>query len=325
MRTRNVIFNLLWGIILIAAGLVLLGQNLGWIPEFTPQVWGVLMLGASLLFFVFYFVSGLRSWGWLFPAFICAGVAVTIFLGLSGLESAAVGAPVLIGVGLPFVAVYILNRRENAWALIPAWVMLMVTLLLLVVEQIPGEWVAALVMYAIGLPFLFVFLASRRHAAGRPHAWALIPAFVMLVIGTIPLLARGASGEVVGAFVMFAIALPFVVVALWSRSQWWAIIPAGIMGTIGVVVLLSGWEKVGWGRVAFWNGILYLGWALTFGILWLLRGKHPTGWAKWPALGLAIMAAIALVFDRAFVSWWPVAVILVGVVILAGALWPKRK
>ena len=100
MNTRWM--NLLWGIVLIVAGLLFLAQNLDAIPEVPPLVWvGVFGL-ACVLFAITYAISGPHQWGWLFPALISGGVALTILLTEAGVSSSLVGVPVLASIGVPF-------------------------------------------------------------------------------------------------------------------------------------------------------------------------------------------------------------------------------
>jgi hypothetical protein len=68
------------------------------------------------------------------------------------------------------------------------------------------------------------------------------------------------------------------------------------------------------------NGLLFLGWAVTFAILWLrpAAGQRQT-WARYPALGLAAAAVLALALGANFQLIWPVLLIGAGVLALWGA------
>jgi hypothetical protein len=65
--------NLFWAILLILGGGLFLAQNLGYIDEFSDQVWMYVLAGASALFLVTYLVmgSGIGA-GWSLPASLAA-------------------------------------------------------------------------------------------------------------------------------------------------------------------------------------------------------------------------------------------------------------
>lgn len=315
--------SMIWGLALIIAGGIFLAENLGYVPHLANQVWVFVFAGLSLLFFASYFFAGLRQWGWLFPATITAGLAITIELGILGFTQSFVGAPVLAGITVPFLVAFLVDTRKNWWALIPTWVMGMVTVVTLVADVVRGEVIGTLVLFSIAAPFVLVYLLD------RTKKWALIPAFVLVAVGVIPLLSMFASGEWIGAFVMFAIAIPFFVVYFWSQQNWWALIPAGGMSTIGVVVLLSGVERPNLLPGIFTSTlqssligfVMFAGWALTFFILWLQRAKNPTDWAKYPAIALALVGVFSLAVGVASIKYvWPLLIIVLGVLVLYGTM-----
>ena len=306
--------NLFWGVILILGGGLFLAQNLGYMDDLAPLVWSGVFGVASLMFLAAYLISGVQNWGWLFPASISAGVALTIYLAENARVGAAVGAPVLISVGLPFAVAFLLDPRKRWWALIPAWVMTVLTLIVLVVDHVSGEWIGGLFMFSIALPFFGVYLAD------RTRRWALIPAFVMTVLGVIPLMVNVVSGEMIGGFVTLMIALPFFFVYFWSPKNWWALIPAGVMGTIALslLVFLPGPGEIT--HPEWMAAFMFLGWTLTFGALWLRRQEQPTDWAAYPALGFALASVLAFFVGDRFELYWPIIIIAVGILVLFGSL-----
>ena len=115
------------------------------------------------------------------------------------------------------------------------------------------------VLPVIALPFLVVFLRNRK------KWWALIPAYTLTAIALLVALETGRliHEELVVAYVMFAIALPFFFAFVWNRRQWWALIPAAIMTIIGVAFLIAG----GAGAWIIGIALLALGaWILLRGI-----------------------------------------------------------
>lgn len=320
--TRSRILSIFWGLVLIAIGGLWLAGKLDYVQFdlFSAQAWVVAFAVASAAFFLSYFLNGLQKWGWLFPAFICAALALTIGMSIAGLDGSFMGVPILAAVALPFYVGFALDRTR--WGLlIPAWVLTVLSAVTLLADLVEGEWIGALFLYAVAAPFLVVYLRD------RSRKWALIPAAVIAVVGTIPLLvALFGDDDAVAVGVMLLFALPFFVVYFWSKGNWWALIPAGVFASIAAVVLLSLLvpDQTPWLEAAG-SGLLFLGFGLTFGVLWLRRATQPTDWAKYPAAGLLAASLAAFVLGENFRDFWAVALIIVGVMLVAASLLPKRE
>jgi hypothetical protein len=80
--------------------------------------------------------------------------------------------PILMSVAIPFPVGYIVEMRRNWWALIPAWVMMVISVMTVFAERARGEWIAALALFSIALPFLAAYLADRRRRYQRMVAGA---------------------------------------------------------------------------------------------------------------------------------------------------------
>jgi hypothetical protein len=310
---RNKWISIFWGIVLVLAGVLFLAYNFNWIPEFDLPVLTWVFAGISLLFFTSYFVSGWQNWGWLFPAFIFAGLALTTFLIDQNVDGAILGAPIFVAVAIPFLVGFARNPRENWGLLIPAWVMIVLTAITALNDLINnGEVIGSIVLFSVGLPFLLVYLLNRN------NWWALIPGLILVALGLIVLLTTFTEGEIIAAVVLLGIAFPFLLIYLTRRENWWALIPAGILTSIALVTLLSLIDGVSEGLK---NGLLMLGFAATFFLLWLLRGQHPTSWGIYPAVVLACVGAISLLFSSWFT--WPILLVVGGGLLLYRAFKPR--
>lgn len=314
---RHRIINLILGILLLLAGGLVLAQNLGWIAGFSSNSWLLILSSLSVMFFGVFALSGWKDWGWLFPAFILAGISATIALSDAGLTGSLSAAPVLLGCGLPFLSAYLLDRKANWWALIPFWVLLVVTLMLAFVDFVPGEVVAFFILISIAIPFLVLYLLD------RSRRWALIPAFVLAAISFIPLLAGAAAGEFIGAYVMFMISLPFFLIYFSSADSWWALLPAGSTASVGLLILLVGVDWPGMEDTVP-VGAMFLGLAATFWLLYRRRNTIGSDWARYPAIGLAVFGLLMIVLGGGMGDFWPVLLILAGVLVLLMGL-RRRK
>lgn len=312
--------NAVWAIVLIGLGGLLLAQNFGYLDELSWQVWAAIFAGLSVLFLVTYLLSGIRNWGWLFPALILGALAGMLVMGMTGRASAALVSPLMLAIGAPFVVAFALSPRENWWALIPAWVMGVLGGLMLVVDRAAGELIGALLMFAVGAPFLIAYLIN------RSRWWALIPGGVLVAMGLVILLSTRATGQVIGTLVLLLIALPFLAVyAAGPDKNWWALIPAGVLASVALLVFLAAGRDVSPEAGARLSGVLFLGSAVTFSLLWLQRATAPTAWAIYPAGALAALALLAFVLGSRLEVAWPLVLIGVGLLLLALSLRPRRS
>ena len=308
--------GLFWGVLLIGAGVLALATQLGYIQEFSPGIWIVVFGAISLLGFVSYAMSGWTQWGWLFPAGIFGGLAMIIALATNHVNSAAVGSPLFFGLLIPFVAAYLTDRSRNWWALIPGGIMLFLALVTLLVDNVGGEWVGAMVLLLIALTFLFVYLNN------QTRIWALIVAYVFGVLSIAPMLAAfGEMAAYFGPVFLFAVALPFFIFYFRSMDNWWAIIPAGALTVVGIVAALAIADLINDETSGgYVNAFLMAGLAVVFAVLWL---RHNKDWAKIVAIVLAVVAVASVFFVSSYEIFWPVAIILGGMYLLYTALRPK--
>jgi len=167
-------------------------------------------------------------------------------------------------------------------------------------------------LYALaGLGFLIWF------AVGVGHWWRAIPAFTLLSIGAMIILGwRGINlGEWRAPIVLFGMALGFWAIVIVRKEHWWALVPAGVLTTVGVLFGL--WSRLtDAGRPA----VLYIGIGLVFLLLYTIRyDEADARWASAPAgalllLGTATLAA-ALELPGVLAEWWPIALVVLGLVL----------
>jgi hypothetical protein len=142
-----------------------------------------------------------------------------------------VWAAFLAGAGLGPFGLYLVDRSDGL-LLLSAYVLWAIAGLIALVPSglLRDEAVAFYVLPAIALPLLVVFVRDR----GR--WWALIPAYILLtIVGVIGLAeSRLFSDDLVSAYVLLAIAIPFFMIYARDRRRWWALIPGGVLAVIGL-------------------------------------------------------------------------------------------
>ena len=310
--------NLFWGIILILAALGILAQQQGYIDlnALSANTWTWIFAGAGLIFLVRYLVSGLKNWGYLFPTCILGALADIIALAEAGKADAFIGSLIFIAIAIPFLVAFLTSISENWWALIPAFGCLVIATVINFADSVAGEWIGALMMFGIGLPFLFVYFVN------RTRRWALIPGLILIAIGTMILVSM--ANQWAGFLVPLIISAPLFYVYFTHPRQWWALIPAGIMASIGVYALLSLPFLGSFANTSIPTGIMFLGWAATFYYLWLQRSKSPTEWARIPAMVFGIVAIVQLVLGAISEIGMIVLLFAGGILLIYFGLRPKK-
>jgi hypothetical protein len=142
-----------------------------------------------------------------------------------------VWAAFVAGAGLGAFGLYLADRSDGL-VLLAAYALWAIAGLIALVPSgfLRDEAVACYVLLVISLPFLVIFVRD------RARWWALIPAYPMLVVlGAIGLAESGLfSDDLVSAYILLAIAIPFFVIYARDRKQWWALIPGSILALLGL-------------------------------------------------------------------------------------------
>ncbi len=304
--------GLLWGILLIGAGALALAQQIGAMRTLPEQIWVWVFALISLLGFASYALSQWKQWGWLFPAGVFGGLAVTTGLALAGIDRPIIAAPLFIGLLIPFAAAYLTERSRNWWALIPSGVMLFLALVTLLAES-SGQWVGSLFLFMVALSFFLVYMNT------RTRTWALLVAYIVAVLALAPLMtSTGEGGAYYGAVFLLAVALPFLYVYLRSSDRWWAIIPACVLIALAVVTgaAIAGWISDATSG-AYAGALLMAGLATAFAVIWL---RHAKPWAKVVTIVLAGLALASAFFAAQSEILWPLAIMLIGAYLLFSSM-----
>ncbi len=308
--------RLFGGILLIGAGFIALLQTQGYLNQLAPQVWVAVFAAISIVAFVAFALSGWKEWGWLFPVGVFAGLAVTLLLGLAGINRAFIATPLFVGLLVPFIAAYLTDRTRNAWALIPGGIMLFLALATLLSDMANGAWVGSVALLMMALCFLAVFLNK------RTRIWALPVAYIFAVLSVAPLTSSlGRDADYFGPVLLLAIALPFFVLYWRSTARWWAIIPAGVLTTLAVVAALAISNVINsQTQDGYGIAVMMVGLAATFAVVgW----RHAKPWAKTVTVVLLAIAVAAIVFVNQSQVIGALAVIVLGGYLLFTGLRPR--
>jgi hypothetical protein len=173
--------RLLWGIVLIAGGVLFLLQNLGYLP-FGEYMWAAIFAIAGAVFLVEFFRSR-ASWWAIIPGLTLLGIGLIIILSVLFPVStgAWVGAVFLGMIGLAFWVVYFTNRAFW-WAIIPGGIMVTLAVVAAVSTFLGGFETGGLFFIGMGLTFALVGIVPTPDGQMK---WAFIPAVIMLLMGVL--------------------------------------------------------------------------------------------------------------------------------------------
>lgn len=202
--------RLVWGVILVVAGILFLLQNLGVLP-LGGAIWAML-LALSGAVFMGVFLQNRANWWAVIPGLSLLGIAAIIALAVVSPTAAGVwvGAGFLLMIALAFWVVYYLNRTYW-WAIIPAGVLTTLALVSGISSWLRGIELGGLFFFGLG--FTFALVGTVRTSVGRMQ-WAFIPAGVLLFMGLLVTVAATSLANYV---------IPIALVILGSFFVWRAI------------------------------------------------------------------------------------------------------
>ena len=200
---------------LVLGGILMLVGVLAFIDVFvdlSPWVWVILFAAAGVGALAVY-LTDRSDWSLLIPAYVMLALALLIALAESQiLRGEAVAVFVLIVIALPFLVVFLRNRSQW-WALIPAYVLAAVALMIGLQEIgiLSDAVTAPYVLAAIAIPFFVVFARNRR------QWWFLIPAGVLTIVALSLLIAEDVGGYV-GPVILVVVGI-VIVARLLTRGR----------------------------------------------------------------------------------------------------------
>jgi hypothetical protein len=209
MKTQARRQDVVWGGLLLLFGVMALVETY---TDLSAWIWVAVLAAAGLGVFGVY-LTDRSDWGLLIPAYVLWAIAGLVgLIELNILRDESVATYVLAAIALPFLVVYLRNR-DQWWALIPAYVLLAVGVMvgLIGLGVLDDLLVPAYVMFAIAIPFFAVY------ARNTKQWWALIPGGIMAVIGLSFLIAEAAA-QYVGPAVLILVGA-WVLVRQFMRRE----------------------------------------------------------------------------------------------------------
>lgn len=189
--------------LLIAAGVLVLLDRLGWLAGVGSWLWGLVFLAGGGAFLLVYRADE-RHWWALFPGFALVGLGAVVLVGANG------GALFLALLGLAFAVVYAGDRRRW-WAIIPAGSLATLALMAWADARWPAADAAWLFFAGLAATFAALLVQPRE----RRRSWAVYPALALAVMAVLTAL-TSRTGPIVlaalailaGAFLLFRGGLP---------------------------------------------------------------------------------------------------------------------
>ena len=179
----NRVNNLIWGVLLSLAGVGLLLFNFDVFVRFEPyvQYGAAALLGLLALLFVGGYLSARDSWWRLIPGWTLIALAAMVYLStLPALDQRITAGVLFVGQAIAFAHIYLLDRAERWWAIIPGGFMLMLggTIALSSLTEEP-EVLGTVLFIGLGAVFFLLYLLGQRWQLW----WALVPGSVLVLLG----------------------------------------------------------------------------------------------------------------------------------------------
>ena len=175
------IFPVVFGLLLISAGVVFLLDNLNVIALNWQALIGPLFVVGGLIFLLV-FILNTDEWWALIPAMALISLGLIIFMGQEDFANEWTGAVFLGMLGLSFWLIYAFHPL-HWWAVIPGGVLFTLAAVSMLAEG--GDLSGGVFFLGMALTFGLVYLLP--NPLGK-LTWALYPAGILFLIGALVLL-----------------------------------------------------------------------------------------------------------------------------------------
>jgi len=205
--------RILWGGLLVLAGVLFLVQNLGLFR--IGELFWVVLLALGALFFLSIFLQNKANWWALIPGLTLISLGIIVLMNWITPDHSErwSGSIILAGIGLSFALIYLV-ARQNWWAIIPAGVLFTLAVIAGLEEFFPALGTAGLFFLGLGLTFALVALLPNPQGDMR---WDWIPGGILLLVGSIFLVAGGNLLVYVWPVILILAGGLFIVRALRTR------------------------------------------------------------------------------------------------------------
>jgi hypothetical protein len=202
--------SLVWGGLLILFGALSIAENFF---DINAWLWFVgLAAGGAGVFAVY--SKDKSEISLLIISYVLISVALLIALtNLNVLQGEFTAAYILSVIAAPFIYGYFRSDRKNWGLLIPAYALLAVAIMLLLIgfNALDGILVASFVNFAVAVPFFYIYFNNKQ------HWWALIPGGVTAVVAFSFMLAS--SVKFVGPAALIIVGIMLIVRQLSSKDS----------------------------------------------------------------------------------------------------------
>lgn len=199
--------RLVGGLALILLGGVLLFQNIGFLQP-GDLFWGLLFLLAGILL-ISIFLNNRPNWWLLIPSYVFLGISCLLILGffLPKVENILGGSIFLAAIALAFIHIFIVEK-QNWWALIPAGVLLTLSVVTGLDNLLRDVEVGGLMFLGMGITFAVLPLLPIPQK--KEMKWAWIPAGVLFLIGFFILGINQGYLQIIGSVLMIILGVFFI-------------------------------------------------------------------------------------------------------------------